>query len=78
MSAPGVLTSLDVVGWHASRCFWHGSIRSAKAPNPPAVLRVDSSTGKVDVLPTTTTGHVTFDGKLTAEPCAGRRDGGSA
>ncbi|KVW77446.1 hypothetical protein WK99_27815 [Burkholderia ubonensis] len=34
-----------------------------KVPNPPAVLRVDSSTGKIDVLPTTSKGKVTFGEK---------------
>jgi type IV secretion system protein VirB8 len=34
-----------------------------KRPNPPAVLRVDNSTGKVDVLPTAANGHVTWDQK---------------
>ncbi|SMG61562.1 virB8 family protein [Paraburkholderia susongensis] len=34
-----------------------------KVPNPPAVLRVDSSTGKIDVLPTTSKGTVTFGEK---------------
>lgn len=33
-----------------------------KIPNPPAVLRVDNATGKVDVLPTTT-GKVAFGEK---------------
>ena len=33
-----------------------------KRPNPPAVLRVDNATGKVDVLPTTA-GRVTFGEK---------------
>jgi type IV secretion system protein VirB8 len=32
-------------------------------PNPPAVLRVDNTTGKVDVLPTTAHGRVTFSEK---------------
>jgi type IV secretion system protein VirB8 len=39
------------------------SLAVLKRPNPPAVLRVDASTGKVDVLPTTAKGHVTFDEK---------------
>lgn len=43
--------------------FGMGALGVLRRPNPPAVLRVDSSTGKVDVLPTTTTGHVTFDEK---------------
>ena len=34
-----------------------------KRPNPPAVLRVNDTTGKVDVLPTTANGHVTFSQK---------------
>ncbi|WP_230960401.1 type IV secretion system protein [Burkholderia pseudomultivorans] len=34
-----------------------------KVPNPPAVLRVDSSTGKIDVLPTSSKGTVTFGEK---------------
>lgn len=34
-----------------------------KRPNPPAVLRVDSATGKVDVLPTAADGQITFDEK---------------
>ncbi|MBN3733169.1 type IV secretion system protein [Burkholderia sp. Tr-20390] len=34
-----------------------------KVPNPPAVLRVDSSTGKIDVLPTSSKGKVTFGEK---------------
>ncbi|MFL9996497.1 type IV secretion system protein [Paraburkholderia sediminicola] len=40
-----------------------GALGLLKRPNPPAVLRVDSSTGKVDVLPTTANGHVTFSQK---------------
>ncbi|CAE6863203.1 Type IV secretion system protein virB8 [Paraburkholderia aspalathi] len=40
-----------------------GALGLLKRPNPPAVLRVDSSTGKVDVLPTTANGHVTFSEK---------------
>ena len=40
-----------------------GSLGLLKRSNPPAVLRVDSSTGKVDVLPTTANGHVTFSEK---------------
>ena len=40
-----------------------GALGLLKRPNPPAVLRVDSSTGKVDVLPTTASGHVTFSEK---------------
>src|SRR5471032_549465 len=39
------------------------SLAVLKRPNPPAVLRVDASTGKVDVLPTTSKGHVTFEEK---------------
>lgn len=39
-----------------------GALGVLKRPNPPAVLRVDSATGKVDVLPTTA-GHVTFGEK---------------
>lgn len=34
-----------------------------KRPNPPPVLRVDNATGKVDVLPTTADGKVTFTEK---------------
>lgn len=34
-----------------------------KRPNPPPVLRVDNATGKVDVLPTTADGKVTFGEK---------------
>ncbi|AFT90429.1 type IV secretion system protein [Paraburkholderia phenoliruptrix] len=34
-----------------------------KRPNPPAVLRVNDATGKVDVLPTTENGHVSFTEK---------------
>lgn len=34
-----------------------------KRPNPPAVLRVNDATGKVDVLPTTANGHVSFTEK---------------
>ncbi|SEF12975.1 type IV secretion system protein VirB8 [Burkholderia sp. WP9] len=40
-----------------------GILGLLKRPNPPAVLRVDASTGKVDVLPTTANGHVTFSEK---------------
>jgi type IV secretion system protein VirB8 len=40
-----------------------GALGLLKRPNPPAVLRVDSSTGKVDVLPTTANGHVSFSEK---------------
>jgi type IV secretion system protein VirB8 len=39
------------------------SLAVLKRPNPPAVLRVDASTGKVDVLPTTANGHVSWDEK---------------
>jgi type IV secretion system protein VirB8 len=39
------------------------SLALLKRPNPPAVLEVDHSTGKVTVLPTTATGHVTWDEK---------------
>ncbi|BCF95416.1 virB8 family protein [Paraburkholderia largidicola] len=39
------------------------SLAVLKRPNPPAVLRVDQSTGKVDVLPTTANGHVTWPEK---------------
>jgi type IV secretion system protein VirB8 len=35
-----------------------------KRPNPPPVLRVDSSTGTVTVLPTQANGHVTWDQKV--------------
>jgi type IV secretion system protein VirB8 len=34
-----------------------------KRPNPPAVMRVDNATGKVDVLPTSADGKVTFGEK---------------
>lgn len=34
-----------------------------RRPNPPAVLRVNDTTGAVDVLPTTANGHVTFTEK---------------
>ena len=34
-----------------------------KRPNPPAVLRINDVTGKVDVLPTTANGHVSFTEK---------------
>ncbi|SIT38766.1 VirB8 family protein [Paraburkholderia ribeironis] len=34
-----------------------------KRPSPPAVLRVNDTTGKVDVLPTTANGHVSFTEK---------------
>jgi len=34
-----------------------------KRSNPPAVLRVNDTTGKVDVLPTTANGHVSFTEK---------------
>ena len=34
-----------------------------KRPNPPAVLRVNDTTGRVDVLPTTANGHVSFTEK---------------
>ncbi|MEM5312496.1 type IV secretion system protein [Paraburkholderia sp. JHI869] len=34
-----------------------------KRPNPPAILRVNDTTGKVDVLPTTANGHVSFTEK---------------
>jgi len=34
-----------------------------KRPNPPPVLRVDNATGKVDVLPTSADGKVTFGEK---------------
>jgi type IV secretion system protein VirB8 len=40
-----------------------GALGLLKRPNPPAVLRVNDTTGKVDVLPTTANGHVTFSQK---------------
>jgi len=40
-----------------------GALGLLKRPNPPAVLRVNDTTGKVDVLPTTANGHVTFSEK---------------
>ncbi|WP_080437060.1 virB8 family protein [Burkholderia ubonensis] len=41
----GVVTSLAIIGISC--------LALLKRPNPPAVLRVDNATGKVDVLPTT-------------------------
>jgi type IV secretion system protein VirB8 len=43
--------------------FGIGALGVLKRPNPPAVLRVDNATGKVDVLPTAANGHVTFGEK---------------
>jgi type IV secretion system protein VirB8 len=43
--------------------FGMGALGVLKRPNPPAVLRVNDASGKVDVLPTTATGHVTFTEK---------------
>ncbi|MBN3856772.1 type IV secretion system protein [Paraburkholderia sp. Ac-20340] len=43
--------------------FCMGALGLLKRPNPPAVLRVDNTTGKVDVLPTTAHGRVTFNEK---------------
>jgi type IV secretion system protein VirB8 len=43
--------------------FGIGALGILKRPNPPAVLRVNDATGKVDVLPTTANGHVTFNQK---------------
>lgn len=43
--------------------FGMGALGVLKRPNPPAVLRVNDVTGKVDVLPTTANGHVSFTGK---------------
>lgn len=43
--------------------FGMGALGLLKRPNPPAVLRVDNTTGKVDVLPTTAHGRVTFNEK---------------
>ncbi|MFM0732770.1 type IV secretion system protein [Paraburkholderia sediminicola] len=40
-----------------------GALGLLKRPSPPAVLRVNDTTGKVDVLPTTANGHVTFSQK---------------
>lgn len=40
--------------------FGMGALGVLKRPNPPAVLRVNDTTGKVDVLPTTASGHVSF------------------
>ncbi|WP_233860029.1 virB8 family protein [Paraburkholderia sp. HD33-4] len=43
--------------------FGMGALGILKRPNPPAVLRVDNATGKVEVLPTTADGHVSFGEK---------------
>jgi type IV secretion system protein VirB8 len=43
--------------------FGMGALGVLKRPNPPAVLRVNDTNGKVDLLPTTATGHVTFTEK---------------
>ncbi len=43
--------------------FGMGGLGLLKRPNPPAVLRVNDLTGKVDVLPTTANGHVSFTEK---------------
>ena len=43
--------------------FGMGALGILKRPNPPAVLRVNDTNGKVDLLPTTATGHVTFTEK---------------
>lgn len=43
--------------------FGMGALGLLTRPNPPAVLRVDNTTGKVDVLPTTADGHVSFSQK---------------
>lgn len=43
--------------------FGMGALGILKRPNPPAVLRVNTTNGKVDLLPTTATGHVTFTEK---------------
>jgi type IV secretion system protein VirB8 len=43
--------------------FGMGALGILKRPNPPAVLRVNETNGKVDLLPTTATGHVTFTEK---------------
>jgi type IV secretion system protein VirB8 len=43
--------------------FGMGVLGLLKRPNPPAVLRVNDVTGKVDVLPTTANGHVSFTEK---------------
>lgn len=43
--------------------FGIGALGILKRPNPPAVLRVDNETGKVDVLPTTADGKVSFSKK---------------
>jgi type IV secretion system protein VirB8 len=43
--------------------FGMGALGLLKRPNPPAVLRVNDMNGKVDVLPTTAEGHVSFTEK---------------
>ncbi|AUT66781.1 virB8 family protein [Paraburkholderia terrae] len=43
--------------------FGMGALGLLKRPNPPAVLRINDATGKVDVLPTTANGHVSFTEK---------------
>ncbi|MEM5386706.1 type IV secretion system protein [Paraburkholderia phymatum] len=43
--------------------FGMGALGLLKRPNPPAVLRVNDVTGKVDVLPTTANGRVSFTEK---------------
>ncbi|WP_321938356.1 type IV secretion system protein [Paraburkholderia sp. J8-2] len=43
--------------------FGMGTLGILNRPNPPAVLRVNDTTGTVDVLPTTANGHVTFTQK---------------
>ncbi|AFJ90381.1 Inner membrane protein forms channel for type IV secretion of T-DNA complex VirB8 (plasmid) [Burkholderia sp. KJ006] len=55
MQLMGGVASIAVIGAIA--------LAVLKVPNPPAVLRVDSSTGKIDVLPTSSKGTVTFTEK---------------
>ncbi|SIT50779.1 VirB8 family protein [Paraburkholderia piptadeniae] len=43
--------------------FGMGALGLLRRPNPPAVLRVNDVTGKVDVLPTTANGRVSFTEK---------------
>ncbi|MPW20073.1 type IV secretion system protein [Paraburkholderia sp. CNPSo 3157] len=43
--------------------FGMGALGLLKRPNPPAVLRVNDVTGKVDVLPTTANGRISFTEK---------------
>lgn len=62
----------DLLKYFAVGCFLFAIVSNIgsvslvvlKRPNPPAVLRVDSATGTVTVLPTQANGHVSWEQKV--------------